>query len=171
MDVKSLKTFLNTWAPVVEAIPAVIKAAEDMEYYQRERDMVKADIANLLSDFEAVKAQWAKAESEWEGRLKDLQQQIAAASAGVSDANAQAKKDIAAVNRKVKEAESMSQARIEAAEAAAKAAEATATAAAEQRIKEAQERAAAVEAELADAEKRYQATLKKIENLKASLGA
>lgn len=171
MDVKSLKTFLSTWAPVVEAIPAVIKAAEDLEYYQRERDMVKTDIANLLSDFDAVKSQWAQAESQWQGRLDELQKQIAAASTAVSEANAQAKKDIAAVNKRAKEAEAAAQERVERAKADAIAYEATAMTAAEHRIKEAQDRVAAVEADLAEAEKRYQITLKKIESLKASLGA
>lgn len=169
--IKALKSFESTWAPAINSLPAVIATFEQLDFLEESKVKLNRDIESLQKQFSAVQTEWTKAEGEWQGRLDELQKQIAAAGTAVSDANAQAKRDIATANKRVKEAEAVAQERVERAKADAIAYEATAMTAAEHRIKEAQDRVAAVEADLAEAEKRYQATLKKIESLKASLGA
>ena len=171
MDIKALQDFMNTWKPVVEAIPAVIQVVTDTEYYEKQKAQVQRDITKLLNEFDTVKQTWDKAESDWNNRLADLQAQIAAASTAVSDANAQAKREAAAANKRAKDAEKAADERVATATAAAKAAEENAELVVLAANESARARVATAESAAEEAEKRYAATLKKLETLKASLGA
>lgn len=171
MDIKALQDFMNTWKPVVEAIPAVIQVVTDTEYYEKQKAQVQREIAILVEEFEKTKGIWAKAEADWGGRLAELQAQIAVASTAVSDANAQAKREAAAANKRAKDAEKAADERVVAAVAGAKAAEESAEMSVLAANESARARVAAAESAAEEAEKRYAATLKKLETLKASLGA
>lgn len=170
-NIESLQSFVKLWGPVVEAVPAVIQAMQEVDYYTSQRAALQTDIDRLVGELEGVKKGWAEAESAWQKNLAELQAAVAAANQQVSDANAEAKKQVAAANKRAAEAEKNSLERVGAANLAYDV-EREKLKLSMQEAKEAyRQEIAALELEKQKAEADYAAVKQKLEDFKASLGA
>lgn len=169
--IESLQSFVKLWGPVVEAVPAVIQAMQEIDYYTSQKATLQADIDRLLAELQGVKKTWAEAEGAWQKNLADLQAAVASANQQVSDANAEAKKSIAASNKRAAEAEKNNLERVGAANLAYDV-EREKLKLSMQEAKEAyRQEIASLEVQKQDAQNSYDAMKQKLEEFKASLGA
>lgn len=167
---KALKSFLDVWAPVVEAVPAVIDALNQRDFYDQQIAQAKADIAALVESFESTQKTQAEATAVWEKQLAELQAKVAEATQEVSAAQANARKAIMDHGKRAKKAEDDAAERIEAARQSVE----------NEKIRlegvlggyqaDAQAKVKAMDEQVAEAERRVAAAQKKLEALRSQLG-
>lgn len=169
--IESLQSFLKTWGPVVEAVPAVITVMQEVDYYTAQKAALQKDIEGLVSEFNGVKTTWAEAEAAWQKNLSDLQAAVAVANNQVGEANAEAKKAVAASNKRAVEAEKNSLERVGAANLAIDVERERLRVSMTEAKEAYRQEIAALEIQKQEAQNAYDAMKQKLEEFKASLGA
>jgi chaperonin cofactor prefoldin len=169
--IESLQAFVKTWGPVVEAVPAVIQAMQEVDYYTSQKSALQKDIERMVAELETVKVTWREAEAAWQKNLADLQAAVAAANQQVSDANSEAKKAVAAANKRAADAEKSSLERVGAANLAIDVEREKLKISMNEAKEAYRQEIAALEMQKQEAQVAYEDMKRKLEDFKASLGA
>jgi hypothetical protein len=167
--IKALKTFEATWAPAITAMPAVVKALEEVDFLEDSKVKLRKDIEALQGEYLNAEKAWQEAEGQWRNRLEDLQKQIGVANAEASAAVAAAGKAQREQAKKAKDAEDAAARRASEAADKAKAEIERLDAVVAAKQAETASAVAALDIQVIEAEKKYAATLAKLEKLKLSL--
>jgi len=167
---KKVKHLLDTFGPLVEALPEVLTILEEEQKGKRRLDQLKADVQRESGRLDVVQRKIAEAisgqeefmnqrtqdyaEMERKGQLefKEVVQKRKAASRKLNEVSRELERARADADKQLENMRMEVEAQCQAAEAAA------------------QLRLLAVEESIKEAEKRYDDTVKKLERLKNSLG-
>lgn len=170
MDIAALRTFQDTWGPVLNSIPAVINMAESFADVERALNAKRKEL-------DTVAAQVDAAMDEGNAKHADLQDKIAAVSATLADAtsdytqkqadmNAALKALEASISDEIAKSRVLANAEIIAIQDRVKAEKAKL----DQVVAEQNEAVKAGEARLADIEARVANAEKALDKLRAKLG-
>lgn len=167
---KKVKHLLDTFGPLVEALPEVLIILEEEQKGKRRLDQLKADIQHESGRLDVIQRKLAEAlsgqeeamnqrvqdyaEMERKGQMefKELVQKRKVAARKLNEVSRELERARADADKQIENIQMEVEAQCQAAEAAA------------------QLRLLAVEDSIKEAEKRYGDTVKKLERLKSSLG-
>lgn len=166
---KAVQTVLDTFGPVMAALPAALDALSMQDKAERRVKQLESDANKLVDQYNAQVALWEKAEVEHKARIDAVSSEHATQ---VSKAQA----DLKEVQRKVREATKTLEGKEKALltaqtlmEAELAKVEFEGIAKIEVARKATDAQVASIEAEVEAANKRYAAAAKKLEDLKAKL--
>lgn len=166
---KAVQTVLDTFGPVMAAMPAALEALGQQDKAERRLKQLQDDANKLVDQYNAQVALWEKSEAEHKARLAAREMEsftaVEKAKAELKDIQQKQRQATKAITDKEK-ALLTAQSVIES-ELAKVRAECDAQITAARKL--AQEQIATIEAEVEAVEKRHAAAVKKLEELKAKL--
>lgn len=167
---KEIQKFYDIWSPMLEALPAVISAAERSDELKRHTAILEKNLKDVQQQLEDEKAKIEPVRKETADKISDLKSKQAEAEQGYSKYLADAKAHIAKVEAETDSEVANIKAKVSEAEAnlakVMKEAEKAKAAAAESIKKQ----KADAEAELADITAKKDAVEKALASLKAKIG-
>ena len=167
---KEIQKFYDIWSPMLEALPAVIVAAERGDELKRHTAILTKDLQDVQKQIEDEKAKVEPVRKETQDLISDLKNKQAQAEQGYNKYVADAKAHIVEIEKSTEAEVAAIKAKVGAAQAELAQATQEIAKAKAQADAEISQKKAAAEAELADIEAKKQVVERALASLKAKIG-
>jgi BMFP domain-containing protein YqiC len=170
LNPKELQKFYDLWSPMLQALPAVIEAAEREDELKRGVTILEKKLQDIQTQIAAEEARVEPVRKEVDDRIRVIREQRAEAQRGYEQYVADAKAHIAKIDEETEADVARIKAKVTVAGSELQSVEREVAAAKAKANAEAKQQKAALEAEIAELEAKKKSVEDALESLKAKIG-
>ena len=170
LNSKELQKFYDLWSPMLQALPAVIEAAEREEELKRGVTILETKLQNIQTQIASEEARVEPVRKDVDDQIRKIREQRAEAQRGYEQYVADAKAHIVKIDEETEEEVTRIKAKITVAGSELQSAERDVAAVKAKANAEAKQQKAELEAEIEALEAKKKAVEDALESLKAKIG-